>query len=763
MCVGGMRSEVLLTGVFLSLCGPVLGVTVDFERTTPPTMGEPEIVESNTAPGYGTKTHLAVYRPGCAKRLSPQEAGFAPRTGEGDSFESSVRLYQPRQGKGGALVMVCADEAGADDVSLGLVFSADGQHVTGILREKKGGESKRISELSFPASALPADFRLVASADGTVRVEARSVATAKVVKAPPAKTSFFAGRTAPIRAELKPKPAADSEIVIDNYAAGEPLPPPKLCEAPLILDRIGEFDPTKAGWPLVFSDDFEGDRLDETKWYHGWGSRRDLLSVTNGAAHFLADWNKDNGDRRLQGPYIIAKKAFRYGYFEARVKFSKMPGWWMGWWLCTPDRSNAFLDGTEIDIYEDFYTRRKLEDGSNSKQLHYTYYNFSGGTTKNWNFDNFFEGGFEDWHTVGCRWTPFEISFYLDGRIVKTQKGGKSAHDTATCDAAESSAVLAPLYPMLNFNEMVGECWNFSPSPEGYPFPEDVPVDWVRVWAYPQDGFPSVAATCDNPHTFANDGDTFRFSATAKPGADGTPIKAAYLFDSGYLLAAKTEPPYDFDVTFSKEWYHHTRYLSGTGGGNLTFEKSGLHVYSVFVQDEKGRTAHSEPILKTFAPKGESRPFEGKAAAIPGRIVPGRYDEGGGAVAYYDTTPGNVFKARGGKVWRPDEDVDFEVPEMLEDGKIESGEWLNYTVDIAEADVYDVTMTASCIEYVTGAGLELFVDGERKGRFELPDNTKFDKRDFMLKGVQLPSGRHRVTVLFIGRFYFGGLEFRRKG
>ena len=111
-----MRSKVLLAGVFFSLYGTVLGVTADFEGLVPSTMGEPEIVESNTAPGYGTKTHLDVYRPGCAKRLSMQEAGFALRMGEGDSFESSVRLYQSRQGKGWVLVMVCADEADADIV-----------------------------------------------------------------------------------------------------------------------------------------------------------------------------------------------------------------------------------------------------------------------------------------------------------------------------------------------------------------------------------------------------------------------------------------------------------------------------------------------------------------------------------------------------------------------------------------------------------------------------------------------------------------------
>jgi len=727
-------------------------VKVDFEGPVPASMGTPEIIESDTAPGYGTRTHLAAYRPGCPTRVSLTDAGFTPRSGDGDAFETSVRLYLPRQGIGGSLTLVCADGLESDaGLRLDLRFAADGQSVLLTLREKSAVlTDKPLSEGRFPVSALPADFRLVAASDGSVRVEVRSVATTKTVKVKPVKTAFFAARTAPVVTWLEPRPAAGGELVIDNYAAGQPLPPPRLCAAPMILDEPATFDAAKAGWPLVFADDFDGDKLDESKWYHGWGSRRDLLAITNGAAHFFADWNKDDKRRRLQGPYLIAKKAFAYGYFEARVKFSRLPGWWMGWWLCTPDRSNAFVDGTEIDIYEDFYTRRKQTDGSNSKQIHYTFYNMSCGSTKNWNLDNDFTGGFDDWHTVGCRWTPLAISYYLDGKLV------------GTFDAAKTSAVTAPLYPMLNFNEMRGECWKFSPDPEGYPFPEDCPVDWVRVWAYPQEGFPSVTATCDKPQTFVNDGDAFRFTAHAKVGADGTPIKAAYLFDSGYLLAVKTVPPYDFDVTFSADWYYHTRFLSGTGGGNLTFEKSGLHAYCVFVQDAKGRVAHSDPILKTFAPTGESRPYGGKAAVIPGKIVAGHYDEGGEGVAYHDTTPGNAFKTRGGQVWRPDEGPDFEIPDTLEDGKIESGEWLSYTVDVAAAGVYDVTMTASCIEYVYGAGLDLFVDGEHRGFIPIPDSTTFGRRGFPLRDVRLPAGRHKVTVMFRGRFYFGGAEMEKK-
>ncbi len=80
-------------------------------------------------------------------------------------------------------------------------------------------------------------------------------------------------------------------------------------------------------------------------------------------------------------------------------------------------------------------------------------------------------------------------------------------------------------------------------------------------------------------------------------------------------------------------------------------------------------------------------PYSGSPAAIPGRIDAEYFDYGGEAVAYHDTTGGNS-----GGAARSTEDVDIEPTSDLgggyDVGWMTAGEWLNYTVTVAQPGIY---------------------------------------------------------------------------
>ena len=61
--------------------------------------------------------------------------------------------------------------------------------------------------------------------------------------------------------------------------------------------------------------------------------------------------------------------------------------------------------------------------------------------------------------------------------------------------------------------------------------------------------------------TFVKTGARLKFAADVKSAAKtSAPIKAVYLFDEGYMIDFKTEPPYEFEVPFTKAFYSKTRW-----------------------------------------------------------------------------------------------------------------------------------------------------------------------------------------------------------
>ncbi len=188
--------------------------------------------------------------------------------------------------------------------------------------------------------------------------------------------------------------------------------------------------PAPAGqkWELAWQDEFDGTRLDETKWNRlGDWKRRDGYWVQEdayleGKGSLVLRTRKD-GDRFTCGAVNTRGKfEHAFGYYVARCKLPSQPGHWPAFWLMCGGVStvgNAGRDGTEIDIIE-----VPWRDGRLTSNLHWDGYgkeHQSAGT-------NFTRAAvIQGWHTFGLLWLPDQYVFYVDGKESwRTSAGGVS-------------------------------------------------------------------------------------------------------------------------------------------------------------------------------------------------------------------------------------------------------------------------------------------------------------------------------------------------
>lgn len=166
-------------------------------------------------------------------------------------------------------------------------------------------------------------------------------------------------------------------------------------------------------------------------------------------------------------------------------------------------------------------------------------------------------------------------------------------------------------------------------------------------------------------------GEKVELSATAS--ITGGTITKVEFFDGATLVGSDATNPYTFS------WTPATK-----GKRNVT----------AVVTDNTGATTASTILVVTVAVP--QAPYGGTAWAIPGKIEFENYDIGGNGVAYVDSTSGTATSV----TFRNDEDVDIEnctdVGEGYNLGYTTKGEWLEYTVNVAKAGKYDLTLRVAC-------------------------------------------------------------------
>ncbi|MBC7399899.1 MAG: glycoside hydrolase family 16 protein [Mucilaginibacter sp.] len=192
----------------------------------------------------------------------------------------------------------------------------------------------------------------------------------------------------------------------------------------------------KLSTKIVFFDDFNGMRLDKSKWNaevtgthvnnelqayvdssatifiaHG----KDALGATNGALVLRPKITKGFKTKDGQVFDFISgrintkdKFDFTYGTAEARIKLTDGPGLWPAWWILG---KGGWPETGEIDIME--YVGEK--DWA-SAAVHGPGYS---GETPFVNRQYFTAGNdATQWHIYGVDWTPTTLNFKYDGKLM---------------------------------------------------------------------------------------------------------------------------------------------------------------------------------------------------------------------------------------------------------------------------------------------------------------------------------------------------------
>ncbi len=142
---------------------------------------------------------------------------------------------------------------------------------------------------------------------------------------------------------------------------------------------------------------------------------------------------------------------------------------------------------------------------------------------------------------------------------------------------------------------------------------------------------------------------------------------------------------------------------------------------------------------------GDQQPYDGTPHAVPGRIQAEEYDQGGSGVAYSDNTSENE-----GGAMRTGEAVDISSNSGgsgYSIGYIESGEWVEYTVDVEQAGEY--TLEALVASDSGGGSFHLEVDGQDvSGSVDFGATGGWDSWETVsTSGVSLDAGQQVIRVV----------------
>ena len=239
-------------------------------------------------------------------------------------------------------------------------------------------------------------------------------------------------------------------------------------------------------YSLVWSDEFNGSKLDESVWNYntgggGWGNnesqyytnRPENIRLVDGCLEIEARKEKyENREYTSARIYSKGKKSFLYGKMEARIKFPGGKGTWPAFWMM--GESGNWPKCGEIDIIEHIGS----QDTRASFALHTQEKNGSNG--RNWHGTHFFDNPLSnDFHTYGVEWCEEEengkdcIRFTVDGEVYATVWESKIG-DTVSWPFCQ------PHYFILNL--AIGGTMGGSIDDAIFNQKRIMYVDWVRVY-----------------------------------------------------------------------------------------------------------------------------------------------------------------------------------------------------------------------------------------------------------------------------------------
>ncbi len=269
--------------------------------------------------------------------------------------------------------------------------------------------------------------------------------------------------------------------------------------------------PAGKEWKLVWSDEFDGDTLDETKWNfrtHFWGYKsptwtNEGIEVSNSTLKInLVKKGDDFYSAHLQTGGLTfdmprdetskvfwpfgKKKEFKflhkYGYYECRCKLPKNAGWHAAFWLQAPgigSHPDPAVAGVECDIMENYlqHTHGDIVCGCGWGGY---------GAESKWcgHYQYPFVETEDGWHTYGVDWSPEGYVFYADGKMV----GAQMAPECAVSNVEQFILISTECHGYNRIFRAAGEAGEATVQSQPVPellkaeLPDCFEVDYVRVF-----------------------------------------------------------------------------------------------------------------------------------------------------------------------------------------------------------------------------------------------------------------------------------------
>jgi len=275
--------------------------------------------------------------------------------------------------------------------------------------------------------------------------------------------------------------------------------------------------------------------------------------------------------------------------------------------------------------------------------------------------------------------------------------------------------------------------------------------------------FPNVGAGT-NDNTVA-EGQTITLSGA---GTLGFLMSASYGPASGTGTITYTDGSTQSYTLTSPDWWSTTPPSGGALAisssyqnrqGNTTYAASG-NIFSETVTLTAGKTVASVTLppggalaagtaaLHIFAiatSAGAEGPYGGTAAAVPGTVQAANYDTGGQGVAY------NVTSVNGTANSYRTDGVDLEACSDTGGGYdlgwTASGQWFKYTVSVATAGTYTVSLRLASPSGVTdGLHIASSAGTNLSGNINVPDTGGWQDWTTVTATITLPAGRQTLTV-----------------
>lgn len=286
----------------------------------------------------------------------------------------------------------------------------------------------------------------------------------------------------------------DNDDRLSEVGIAPPLEVPPQGNTNIPNPRLTVFNNTPVavagGRTLVWSDEFDGPRLDPESWYFqsgdgsdegipGWGNSElqfylpDSAQVSDGLLKITAR-REPIGAFQFTSARIITRDrvAVRYGRVEARIRLPGGQGIWPAFWMLPQDSAyGTWAASGEIDIVE------AVNLGATGGNLIYGTIHYGGPAPL-----NVFSGESyvvatdvqAEFHTYAVEWGPTEIRWYVDDTLYAVRNSWSST------GGAFPAPFDKPFY--ILFNVAVGG--NFPGNPNaGTAFPVTMEVDWVRVYS----------------------------------------------------------------------------------------------------------------------------------------------------------------------------------------------------------------------------------------------------------------------------------------